>query len=221
MEPSPPSVDAGGPVDSADIATTRRKPKTVEQTSLSLIDRIKAARPEDNDWERLQGIYLPLIQRWLRRVPGLAAEADDLAQEVFVVVIRELARFERRREGSFRAWLRTITANKARNHCKQCQRRPAIVMDSAEGFLEELVDPESVLAREWDREHDEHVVRKLLAAVKNDFSATTWAAFCRLSLEGLPAARVARELAMPENAVLLAKSRVMRRLRREAGDLLR
>jgi RNA polymerase sigma-70 factor, ECF subfamily len=193
----------------------------VALTSVSLIDRLKVARPEDNDWRRLQGIYLPLIQRWLRRVPGLAAEADDLAQEVLVVVIRELTRFERRREGSFRAWLRTITANKAKHYCKQRNRRPAIEMDCAEGFLEQMVDPESALAREWDREHDEHVVQKLLASVKGDFGATTWAAFCRLTLDRLPAAQVAGELGMPENAVLLAKSRVMRRLRREAGDLLR
>jgi RNA polymerase sigma-70 factor, ECF subfamily len=193
----------------------------VEPTSLSLIDRLKVARPEDNEWERLQGIYLPLIQRWLRRVPGLASEADDLAQEVFVVVIRELGRFERRREGSFRAWLRTITANKAKRYCSRRDRLPAIVMDSAEGFLEQLVDSKSALAREWDREHDEHVVQKLLATVKGDFGATTWAAFCRLALDGFPAARVAEELGMPENAVLLAKSRVMRRLRQEAGDLLR
>ncbi len=193
----------------------------MDLTSLSLIDRLKVARPEDDDWERLQAIYLPLIQRWLRRVPGLTAEADDLAQEVLVVVIRELARFERRREGSFRAWLRTITANKARNYCKQRDRRPAIEMDWADGFLEQLVDPESALSREWDREHDEHVVQKLLAAVKGDFSATTWGAFCRLTLDHLPAAQVAEELGMPENAVLLAKSRVIRRLRQEAGDLLR
>ena len=125
------------------------------------------------------------------------------------------------REGSFRAWLRTITANKARNYCKQLQRRPAIESDLAEGFLEQLVDPESTLAREWDREHDEHVVQKLLAAVKGDFGATTWAAFRRLALDGSSAAQVAVELGMPENAVLLAKSRVMRRLRQEAGDLLR
>jgi RNA polymerase sigma-70 factor, ECF subfamily len=64
-------------------------------------------------------------------------------------------------------------------------------------------------------------VRKLLAAVKGDFGATTWTAFCRLAFDGLPAERVAKELQMPENAVLQAKSRVMRRLRREAGDLLR
>jgi RNA polymerase sigma-70 factor, ECF subfamily len=193
----------------------------VALTSVSLIDRLKVARPEDNDWGRLQGIYLPLIQRWLRRVPGLAAEADDLAQDVLVVVIRELARFEWRREGSFRAWLRTITANKAKHFCKRRGRLPRMEMDCAAGFLDQMGDPESALAREWDREHDEHVVQKLLAAVKGDFGATTWAAFCRLALDGLPAAQVAAELGMPENAVLLAKSRVMRRLRREAGDLLR
>jgi DNA-directed RNA polymerase specialized sigma24 family protein len=58
-------------------------------TSISLLDRLKAAGPDASDWNRLQGIYLPLISRWLGRVPGLGVEADDLAQEVFVVVIRE------------------------------------------------------------------------------------------------------------------------------------
>ncbi len=193
----------------------------VDPTSISLLDRLKVARPEAIDWQRLQGIYLPLVQRWLRRVPGLGNDADDLAQEVFVVVVRELPRFERRREGSFRAWLRTITANKARNHCKHRARRPTVGMDQAEGFLDQMADPESDLAREWNREHDEHVVQKLLAAVKSDFNPTTWEAFRRLALDGLPAAQVAEELGMPENAVLLAKSRVIRRLRREAGDLLR
>ena len=193
----------------------------MDSTSLSLLVRLKAGGPDADDWRHMQGIYLPLIQRWLRRVPGLRDEADDLAQEVFLVVIRELPRFERRREGSFRAWLRTIAVNKARAYCKQRNRRPAVGMDRAELFLEQMADPESDLAREWDREHDEHVIQKLLAAVQSDFSPTTWQAFRRLSLDGLPAARVAEELGMPENAVLLAKSRVVRRLREEAGDLLR
>ena len=93
------------------------------------------------------------------------------------MVVRELPRFERRQEGSFRAWLRTITANKARNYGKQRDRRPTVGMDQAEGFLEQMADPDSDLAREWDREHDEHVVQKLLAAVKSDFNPTTWRRF--------------------------------------------
>ena len=93
-------------------------------TSVSLLDRLKAANPDASDWNRLQGIYLPLISRWLGRVPGLGAEADDLAQEVFVVVIREIPRFQRQREGSFRAWLRQVTVNKVRTHRRRRNWRP-------------------------------------------------------------------------------------------------
>ena len=188
-------------------------------TSLSLLDRLKAARPESSDWGRLQGVYLPLIQRWLDRIPGLGDESADLAQEVLVVIFREVPRFDRQREGSFRAWLRQVTVNKVRNYRRQRHRRPA-GLDTAEGFLERLSDPNNDLAREWDRDHDKHVVEKLLAVVQPDFSLTTWEAFQRFGVDGVPAGRVAEELGLTENAVILAKSRVLKRLREEAGDLL-
>lgn len=61
---------------------------------------------------------------------------------------------------------------------------------------------------------------RLLALVKPDFAPATWAAFEGLALGQRPAAAVAAELGLTENAVLLAKSRVLRRLRQEAGGLL-
>jgi RNA polymerase sigma-70 factor, ECF subfamily len=192
----------------------------MDMTSVSLLDRLRTAPPDDLDWERLQSIYLPLIQRWLRRVPGIGDDADDLAQEVFLVVLRELPRFERQREGSFRAWLRNIAVNKARNLCKRRSRRHEVVLDLTGEFLDKLANPDSDLAREWDREHDEHVLRKILAVVQPDFNPTTWESFQRFALDGLPAARVAEDLGLTENAVLLAKTRVIRRSRQVAGDLL-
>jgi RNA polymerase sigma-70 factor, ECF subfamily len=189
-------------------------------TSVSLLDRLKVARPDASDWNRLQGIYLPLISRWLGRVPGLGVEADDLAQEVFMVVIREIPRFQRQREGSFRAWLRQVTVNRARTHRKRRHRRPAALQDQADGFLDSLADPNGDLAREWDLDHDRHVFERLLAIVQPDFSPTTWEAFRRFAVDGLPAAKVAEEIGLTVNAVLQSKSRVLKRLREEAGDLL-
>ncbi|MFI5455390.1 MAG: RNA polymerase sigma factor [Isosphaerales bacterium] len=189
-------------------------------TSVSLLDRLKAARPDASDWNRLQGIYLPLISHWLNRVPGLGAEADDLAQEVFVVVIREIPRFQRRREGSFRAWLRQVTVNKVRTHRRKRHRRPAVGLDPADGFLDRLSDPNGDLAREWDMDHDRHVFEKLLAVVQPDFGPITWEAFRRFALDGLPAARVAGETGLSVNAVIQAKARILKRLRQEAGELL-
>jgi RNA polymerase sigma-70 factor, ECF subfamily len=192
----------------------------VNQTSVSLLDRLRVARPDASDWNRLQGIYLPLIDRWLSRIPGLGDEAADLAQDVLVVMVRELPRFERRREGSFRAWLRQVTVNRVRTHRKQRQRCFAPANDPAEGFLDRLADPNGDLAREWDKEHDRHVFQRLLTVVKHDFTPTTWEAFRLFAVEGLPAVRVAEQLEISENAVLQAKSRILKRLRQEAGELL-
>lgn len=189
-------------------------------TSLSLLDRLKSARPEASDWNRLQDVYLPLIRRWLGRVPGLGAEAEDLTQEVFVILAREIPRFDRRREGSFRAWLRQVAVNKVRTHRRQRQRRPDVGQDLTDGFLDRLADPDGDLAREWDREHDRHVTQRLMTVVQPDFSPATWEAFRRFALDGLPAAKVAEELGMTENAVIRSKARVLKRLREEAGELL-
>jgi RNA polymerase sigma-70 factor (ECF subfamily) len=189
-------------------------------TSVSLLDRLKVARPDASDWHRLQGIYLPLIRRWLARVPGLGDEVDDLAQDVFLVVVRELPRFDRRREGSFRAWLRQITVNQARSHWRRRRRMP-VGLDPAVGFLDRLEAPNGDLAREWDEDHDRHVFERLLAIVQPDFQPTTWEAFRRFALDGIPAARTGEELGLTENAVLQAKSRILKRLRAEAGELLK
>jgi RNA polymerase sigma-70 factor (ECF subfamily) len=192
----------------------------MDPTSLSLLDRLKVARPESSDWNRLQGVYLPLIQKWLGRVPGLGDASADLAQDILVVVACEIPRFDRQREGSFRAWLRQVTVNRVRNYRRKCRHLPAVGIDKTDGFLERLAAPDDDLAREWDADHDRHVVDALLALVKPDFKPTTWEAFRRFGVDGEPAARVAADLGLSENAVILGKSRVLKRLRLEAGDLL-
>src|SRR5260370_10443718 len=47
-----------------------------DTTSLSLLNRLKCAKPDAPEWDKLQHIYLPLIRYWLGRVPGLHDEAE-------------------------------------------------------------------------------------------------------------------------------------------------
>ena len=191
-------------------------------TSVSLLDRLKAAEPDDPQWRRLHDIYEPWILRWLARVPELRDEAHDVTQEVLIVVVRELPNFQRQRDGSFRRWLSNVLLNRLRSHWKQRRRRPLVGVDSdsVDGFLEQLEDPTSALSRQWNEEHDQFVLQRLMAAVERDFSATTWEAFRRTALGEEPAATVAADLRITVNAVLTAKSRVLRRLREEAAGLI-
>ncbi len=189
-------------------------------TSLSLLDRLKVARGDASDWNRFEAIYRPLIRRWIGQIPGLGNDVEDVTQEVMLVLVQEIPRFERQRLGSFRAWLRQITVNRIRVHRRKHYRQPAVAADQTDGFLDQIADSNSLLARQFDEEHDKHVCESLRSAVRADFDSSTWDAFQQFAVEGRPAAAVAAELGMTVNAVVKAKARVLRRLREEAGGFL-
>lgn len=189
-------------------------------TSASLLERLQQPVASSADWKRLHDIYLPLVRSWLARTPGLADESDDVSQEVLVIVFRELPDFRRQREGSFRAWLRTVTANRVRTWWRNRRRQPVVGFDPTDEFLSQLEDPNSQLSQRWDQEHDQHIFAKLLAIVQPDFDSRTWKAFRLFALENRKALEVAAELGITENAVLLGKSRILKRLREESKGLL-
>jgi RNA polymerase sigma-70 factor (ECF subfamily) len=157
----------------------------------------------------------------MARAGVAASDVDDLAQDVLLVVFREVAGLEWRGQGAFRAWLRTILTHRVRDHFRGQKYRPTATGDS--DFLrrlDELESPDSALSRLWDREHDEHVAAALMQRVQGDFAPVTWQAFRRHALEGEPAVQVAAGLGLSLNSVLLAKSRVLKRLRQELAGLV-
>jgi RNA polymerase sigma-70 factor (ECF subfamily) len=193
----------------------------MSDTSLSLLQRLQL-HPEDSDWNRLVGIYTPLILGWLRRSNVSVGDADDIVQEVLAVVVKELPRFRHEpHPGSFRGWLRTITVFRLKNYWRARHGKPQGTGDSDFArMLEQLEDPHSNQSQLWDREHDQHVMNRLLAVIEPEFNATNWRAFHRQVVDGARAADVAAELGVSTNVVLLAKSRILRRLRREAEGLI-
>ena len=62
--------------------------------------------------------------------------------------------------------------------------------------------------------------RRGLELIQGEFAERTWKAFWRVAVDGCTPADVADELGLSVNSVYLAKSRVLRRLREELGDLL-
>jgi RNA polymerase sigma-70 factor, ECF subfamily len=186
------------------------------KTPLSLIERVRD--PADAaSWRRLIELYTPLIRGWLGRQVS-DADADDVVQEVLGAVLRAMPMFVHTGQpGSFRRWLRTTTARQLSAHWRARRSGPG---EATPADWAQLEDPDSDLSRAWDREHDEFVARRLLQLMEPEFSPATWRAFRRQVVDGRPAAEVAAELATSVNAVLLAKSRVLARLRREGRGLI-
>ena len=186
------------------------------ETSISLLEQLRATTdPQSLSWQRFTDIYTPLLGTWMGRYQLQPSDADDLVQEVLLAVSRELAEFRHSgRVGALRAWLRTIMVHRLRNFWRSRQNRPVArggsdVLEQ----LDQLADPRSSLSRVWDREHDQHVTRELLKLIQPDFSPNTWQAFRRVVLEGAQPDAVAAELEISLNAVFIAKSRILNRLR--------
>lgn len=63
------------------------------------------------------------------------------------------------------------------------------------------------------------LILKALELVRVEFKEPSWKAFWRTAIDGLPTEFVANELGMTAAAVRQARSRIMRRLRLELGDV--
>ena len=193
----------------------------MNETSLSLLNRLRRS-PESDSWDRLVELYAPLLRAWLRKYDVQVSDADDLTQEVLLAVSKDLGKFEHGGQpGAFRGWLKAILVNRLRKFWRSRDRRPQARGDSdIDARLAQLDDPSSEMSLIWNREHDQYVLRQLLALAEPHFAKNTWTAFCRVALDGDQPDVVADEIGISLNAVCLAKSRVLRRLRQESEGLI-
>lgn len=190
-------------------------------TSVSLLQRLAGAGADD-DWRRLFAVYQPFVRYRTASYPDLVDQADDIVQEVMLVLMRELPTFERQRKGSFRNWLKTITINQLRAAVRKKRALPRATFKDGdiERRIEQLADPKSDLSRRWDEEHDRAVMKLAMEIVRNEVKPHTWEAFRRYGQNAEPLASVADALGMTPNGVMLAKSRVLRRLREVVAGMI-
>jgi RNA polymerase sigma-70 factor (ECF subfamily) len=153
---------------------------------------------------------------WTRRFGAREEEAADLVQEVFVTLLTKLPEFRYDGRKGFRHWLCTVILNRWRDRQKQQAARPRMLGHDA---VESLPDPREAVFPE-EAESRRQVVRRALALLQSEFQPVTWTAFWEHGYCERPAAAVAEQLGITVNAVYLAKSRVLRRLRLELEGLL-
>lgn len=83
--------------------------------------RTPASMPGSAAFEQVYADYFPFVWRCLRALGVRATALDDAAQDVFVIVHRQLPQFEGR--STVRTWLFGITRNVASNHRRTHARK--------------------------------------------------------------------------------------------------
>jgi RNA polymerase sigma-70 factor, ECF subfamily len=184
-------------------------------THASLLERLQQPAAQDA-WARFVDLYAPLFYYWARRLGLQDADSADLVQDVFTILAQKLPEFHYDRQGSFRNWLRTVLINRWRESRRRQGPSAATTNSPMLDDVPAVEDPDEAA----EAESRQLVMHRALQLMQADFQPATWKACWEHAVVGRPAAEVARGLGVTPNAVYLATSRVLRRLRNELKGLL-
>lgn len=165
-------------------------------------------------WSDFYARYQPLLVVFAKRLGLTEQDAQDAAQEAllaFVQTYREGA--YDRDKGRLRTWLFGIATHKVRD-IQRRRGKQLVIVDDADTtrFLNKIPDDRS-LSEVWEAEWARAILTECMEQVRQKVKPQTMEAFELFALKGMPAAKVAQQLGMTENAVWIAKNRVVSHMR--------
>jgi RNA polymerase sigma-70 factor (ECF subfamily) len=201
----------------------------------SLLLRLQANDQEA--WRRLVELYGPVVYKRCRKGGVPARDAGDVGQGVFNTAYRSIAGFRRASPGdSFRGWLSRLIQRRVADYHRRRQRvvegEPRGGSDAQRVLVEapgEEIQPSSGLdgrpdpgapPTDPDPAETNELVRRALRLIRENFERKTWDVVWLVVMRRVPVEDVATQAGMSVNAVRIAKTRVIQRLREEFGDLL-
>ncbi|MBN1492335.1 MAG: sigma-70 family RNA polymerase sigma factor [Phycisphaerae bacterium] len=185
--------------------------RTVTSTTLlqALLD------PSDSRaWNRFHERYWPMVKSFARKQGLNESDAEDAAQETVMAFMERYGKggFDRKK-GRLRGWLFSIAYNKAVDILRK-RRGVDVISARADGtYLLRSIPSREDAETKWDAEWQDFVLQACLAEVAQQVKETTYQAFNLYVLRQLPVELVAEQLGISENAVYIAKNRVISRIR--------
>jgi RNA polymerase sigma-70 factor (ECF subfamily) len=185
--------------------------RTSTELLRGLRDRLDAAA-----WGLFNERYRPIVVNYARRCGLQPADAEDIAQESLTEFLRayRAGRYDRARGTRLRDWLKGIAANRVKDFLRRQargQERQVASTDSQTDFM--LQVPAGEEEDPWEHEWRAAVLKMCIDAVRTEFDTGTLHAFEEYAVRQRPVGDVAQELGMTPNAIYIAKSRVIERMR--------
>ncbi|MBX3357338.1 MAG: sigma-70 family RNA polymerase sigma factor [Phycisphaeraceae bacterium] len=177
-------------------------------------------------WQRFYEMYSSPVYR-VAMLRGLsAADAEDVVQQVMMVVLRHIGEFEyQTTRGRFRNWILRIAERKILDVYRKRRACGEVPLGGPSG-LDESGDAGNRAQRrgendrrDWDEQWRMQDLLFCLEEVAEDIAPRRMEAFRLYVLRGVPAAVVAKELGMTIGHVYVTRSQVLRMIRTRMAEL--
>lgn len=192
-------------------------------TRSSLLKRLKGDVRQAS-WQEFYGLYWRAIYGYALRFAIPKDDAEDVVQEVFIKILRQLPAFEYdRAKGRFLSWVKTITRTTAMDYFRRRQARveghmrteradETILDNTPAATCDQPPDP-------WEEEWQKSLLAVAFENVGRRVRKTTCEAFRLTAIEDRPAEDAAAMLGISVEAVYVNRSRMIRHLRAEVTEL--
>jgi len=165
-------------------------------------------------WTSFRDHFYPVIFKFARTLGLSETDAEDAAQETMLAFLKAFQDDKYNRgKGHLSHWLFGV-ARRVILDCRKRLPREHLVVDNTTGasFLDTLVD-ENAVQHTWDTEWQRMVLERCLQQAHRELDQKVFRAFELYALAQKPVEEVCQTLGISRNAVYIAKSRVLSRLR--------
>ena len=175
----------------------------------------------DAAWKEFCDSYGGLVRRLALKAGLREDESDDVVEEVFVSVTRNIGGFEYDpAQCSFKHWLSQVVRWRIQDQFDKrlpidCAARPDPELGESRSADQQESAVESELEAVWEAEWRQHLIEAAAARVKKQISAKQFQIFFLHVLKEMPVAEVIQRLKVTRTQVYLAKLRVGRLFRKE------
>ncbi len=189
--------------------------------SPSFFDRLRDQKT--TEWNKFHQWLQPLILQWCAQKGILGSEQDDIAQQVWIGLWKQLREeeFIYQPDRNFRAYVRKIVQSRLVDLFRKKGRQLGNLGSGSteiQKLLEQQPSPD-VLELEKQAEEEWELGQKAMTRVREHLEPHTWEAFERTALKREKAVDVAAALNLSLAVVYKSNSRTKQKLREEVQRL--
>ena len=178
-------------------------------TSVTLLDGLRQSPHDEVRWTRFVSLYGPVVYRLAKRKGLSREEAENVSQNFFLKMVRELPKFKYDRErGRFRSWVCTVALNEVRRFWREHRRAEILMEDVPEPVPDDQHD-----TAWWQSAESVRVLQLAMEDWRKESDERSFGVFRLLAIEQRSGEEVAGMFTMTRNQVYGIKFRKLARLR--------
>jgi len=165
-------------------------------------------------WNTFRDHFYPVIVNFSRSLGLSSTYAEDAAQEAMLTFLKAFrdGRYNREK-GRLGSWVFGVARRVILNFRKRLPREYTVADNSTDTSFWDMIEDENTVKHTWETEWRRMVLERCLQQARREFDSKVFRAFELYALSEQSVTEIGRILGMSQNAIYIAKSRVLSRLR--------